>query len=393
MDNKKMPRITSKLSPYTFLQQRLQYVANHPGRNFTSIVENIPRWPNPRDLPMPGTQFLENYAPCHGLPVLVDAICQRERKKYGLALEQHNVLVTNGAIHALDLVFRHHYRPGMAVLCQAPVLTNIAQILCGCGYETVFFETHKGALDFDWLRRQAVPDKTIIYINSPHNPSGDILSEETMQSLARLAEELRILVVADMVYDSFSFVAEPVALPLLYTSIWSRVVVVNSMSKNYGYPGLRIGWIVSDSPVIAAMAGRLEQECIAVCSVAQELAQKVLNMSNQPLIERVADGRKVIEGIVADWRDISYLPPLGGIQFFIEMPVADVEAFADCLLERFDLVLTTASNYAGTAKPMGYPRPIIERALALLAEGLDQHLRSPASEAAPLSCRAGRTQF
>jgi beta-methylarginine biosynthesis bifunctional aminotransferase len=197
-----------------------------------------------------------------------------------------------------------------------------------------------------------------------------------MNQLVELAQERGIKLIVDLVYDSFTFDDVHPPSPLLYSDSWHHLYIVNSMSKNFGAPGLRIGWIISDDANIQTLAGLLERECIAVGGSAQEQAAHLIRLGNQPLVEQVQAGRLAVEQMLQAIPALRFRRPAGGTQFFVELPIEDVEAFADFMLLEYGLVLATTSNYAGLSGafvriPMGRQLETVHRALALLSAGLN----------------------
>jgi beta-methylarginine biosynthesis bifunctional aminotransferase len=371
-----MQRITTSNSPFTLLQQRLKYVSLQPERPWNVWVENVPQW----EIQPPIAQFelplVSEYAPCEGYPFLLDAIRNRENGMYGLQLEQDQILVTNGALHGLSLIFRSLYRPGAIALCQAPILGSIATILESYGYTIKYFTSHQGELDIEKLKLECTnPDVSLLYINTPHNPTGDILSQNALAQLVEMVQRKGINLVADMIYDSLTFDGAQSFTPLSATPCWKNVYTVNSMSKNYGSPGLRIGWVMSDRENIRSMAGFFEQECVAICGIAQKQAQLLLEHGNQDLVETIAKRKKYVEAKLSSFKDITYVMPRGGTQFYVEMPVDDIDLFADYMLVNYSLAITTISNYQGGKGsyiriPTVYPMETTEAAMELLAEGI-----------------------
>ncbi|MCR8645951.1 beta-methylarginine biosynthesis bifunctional aminotransferase [Paenibacillus sp. N1-5-1-14] len=371
-----MQRITTSNSPFTLLQQRLKYVSLQPERPWNVWVENVPQW----EVQPPITQFelplVSEYAPCEGYPFLLDAIRNRENGMYGLQLQQDQILVTNGALHGLSLIFRSLYRPHAIALCQAPILGSIATILKSYGYQIKYFTSRQGELDIEKLKLECTnPDVSLLYINTPHNPTGDILSQNTLAQLVEMVQRKGINLVADMIYDSLTFDGAQSFTPLSATTNWKNVYTVNSMSKNYGSPGLRIGWVMSDRENIRSMAGFFEQECVSICGIAQKQAQLLLEHGNQDLVGTIAKRKKYVEAKLSSFKDISYAMPRGGTQFYVEMPVDDIDLFADYMLVNYSLAITTISNYQGGKGsyiriPTVYPMETSEAALELLAEGI-----------------------
>lgn len=372
-----MERITHSNSPYTFLQQRLQYVQSHPGRSWTVLVENVPQWPSyPFTKEDFDQSFTTSYGPCNGYSNLIEAIASRENSAYDLQLTSDQLLVTNGALHGLSLIFRTLHQPGAIALCQGPLLASIADMLYAYGYRIVFFSTNDGEIDWEDFAQQCNKHVRLVYINSPHNPTGAICSKNTMRKLSEFTTERQITLVVDQVYDSFVFDGTPTSSPLAHNDTWSYTYTVNSMSKSFGAPGLRIGWVSSDTANIAKLGGGLERECISVCGWAQQQALRLLRLGNHSLVESVSEGAKfLVQELPSYLPNIEFSVPSGGTQFFIRLPVDDIEAFADYIMVDQGLVLTTCSNYAGLKDsfvriPMGYPIPVVKYGLSLLSESL-----------------------
>lgn len=368
-------RVTSSDHPYTLLQQRLQYASQDMERDWTIIADNVPQWPTiPLPLSAPTWENVAYYAPCTGLSSLHEAICAHEHAKYGIPIGAEHLLITNGGLYALSLLSRFLYRPGAVALCQAPMFGSLADILQASGYRLSLFSLQNNPQTIDDLRERCTPDVGLIYINTPHNPTGVICADEHMQQLVQLANECKIPLIVDMVYDSFVFDNPPLHSPLVHGSS-PYLYIVNSMSKNFGAPGLRVGWIIADTDNIRMLAGLLERDCVAVSGGAQQAACDLLVQGNQPLVEQVYTGKCMIERSLADIPGVAFAVPAGGTQFFVQLPVDDIEAFADHMLVHFGLVLTTASNYTGVTGsfiriPTGYPLATLQRALDLLATGI-----------------------
>ncbi len=369
-------RITNPESPYTFLQQRLQYIDQHPNRKFTSILENVPQWPeSPFEKLTHLISSISKYELCQGQSRLIDSILQRDNQMYGISLQQRHVLVTNGALHGLSLIFRDLYQSGSTALCQAPVLSNISWMLSDIGYKTSYFFTPEGVINFEKLREKCTKEVRVIYINTPLNPTGDVLSPDTLEQLVHFATERKIALVMDMVYDAFAFDTS-IVYPFPYSNKWDNLYVVNSMSKNYGAPGLRVGWALSDSSNISRLGARLDQESLSVCGLAQDKARQLLMMDNTPLVESVLEGKYLIEDSLSNYPYIDFTPAQGGVQSFVKLPVNDIEAFADYMLDEYGLFFATSDHYGGAQGsyiriPMGESVIVLKQALSMLKDGIE----------------------
>lgn len=365
-------RVLDPRSPFTALQQRLRYVSQFPERDWTNIVENVPRWPRPVPALVPENGCILKYAPCEGSARLVDAVATREQAIHRTSIRGDQIVITNGGMHAISLVVRSTARPGKIALVQAPVFISVAEILRDAGMELVYFSPDDERVDVEAL---APPSSIgLIYLNSPNNPTGSVLPAGTMRRLVELAQRCGAAVLLDAVYDSFTFGASPLQAPLASCE-WDRVYVVNSMSKNYGAPGLRVGWVLTSQRNALALAALLERECVAIAGPSQDCAAELIASGNAELVAEVREGREFVRAALPALRGAHFTDPAGGTQVAVQLPVDDVEAFGDYALTELGLVLATRSQYAGAAGPfirfpLGAPRDLQQRALELLATAL-----------------------
>lgn len=356
------------------LQRRLSYAAQRPGRDWTMLVENVPEWPA-GTAPLPSADSARaaalTYQSSQGLVELRAAIVKREQfVNGGPDLGTEHVVVTNGAMHAIGLVFRSLSARGYRTLvAEAPVFLGIHDAAGDAGLALRIVEPD--GWDDDWP--QDSPADEVLYLNLPANPTGQVLTEDALRLVGRAASK-DVPVVFDAVYDSFSFAPDRLPSPTALAVAQPDVFVVNSMSKNYGRPGDRIGWVVAHESSVAEIVPRLEWETVCVNSVAQHAALDVIEHGNDALVEAVRQGREHYARLVAGHPVLDVPIPPGGTQLWLGLGMADVEAFADWALET-GLVLTTSANYFPS--PQGYirfPTGIPPQRMHRAVDGLDRAL-------------------
>lgn len=358
------------------LQRRLGHADANPGHDWLNLVENVPQWPHPPGLPAApaGTPF--GYAPSQGHPALVEALVKRERTVSAAAhVDEPNVLVTAGGMHAIGLVLRDLAARGYRrALHATPVFVGVHDLMAAAGMTPRALPLTGTPGDRPLLLAQ-VDGPTVVYVNLPHNPTGAVLAPEYLPVLHDLAAHPDVFLLYDAVYDSFDFRPAPCPAPIDLAVSSQRMAVVNSASKSLGRPGERVGWVVANESVVAGLVPRLEWEIVSVNGAAQHAVAAALAAGNAPLVEAVRRGRAAFARAVAGTRLDTPLPP-GGSQLWLDLGVADVEAFADFALHRHRLVLTTSANYAPALPghirfPTGMPEGLIRRSLGALADALD----------------------
>ena len=188
---------------------------------------------------------LHQYCDTRGLPPLVDAVLERSRERSGLSHERSSVLITAGATAGLSCALGSVLAPGEEVLILAPfwpLIRGIVQSWGGDPVEVPFYDRVWDEESAVEAVRALATEKTVaLYISSPSNPTGRVLSSRILIALADLAESEDWWLLSDEVYKDFVYTGEhtPVA-PLAPT----RTLTVDSFSKAYGMAGYRVGTLV-----------------------------------------------------------------------------------------------------------------------------------------------------
>ncbi len=188
-----------------------------------------------------------------------------------------NVLVTVGASEANLLAATTLLSPGDEVLAFRPTYLQFGGMAANMGVKVKhlsLIEAEGWRLDLDQLA-QSVTNKTrVISIVNPNNPTGSILNGEEIDALVRAADRVGAWILADEVYAGTEHNDAPITQTLY--GRYDRVIAVNSMSKAYGLPGLRVGWMVGPEDVIAALWRRHEYAVVSATMLSNKLAHMAL---------------------------------------------------------------------------------------------------------------------
>jgi aspartate aminotransferase len=196
-----------------------------------------------------------HYIPNDGIPELRRALAEKLKTKNGIPdILPRDVYLTNGAMHALYVTFGTLLTDGDEVIIPDPMWTEVAENIRLAGGVPVRVSVDAGSdytYDPEDVARAITPQTKAIFVNSPHNPTGAVLSRETLEALVALAREKDLWIVSDEAYEDVLYE------PHTHTSIasvagdWAhRVISVFSFSKSHAMSGLRVGYVVTKSAVL-----------------------------------------------------------------------------------------------------------------------------------------------
>ena len=200
------------------------------------------------------------YPPGPGIPALREAIAEHQATRYGLHWDPDSqVLVTAGATEAIAATVLALAGPGDEVLTLEPFYDSYAAVIAMAG------ATHTTAplratpdgfrLDLDALASAFTPRTRLVLVNTPHNPTGTVLTRDELAAIARLAVRHDALVVTDEVYehlvlDGSDAVHVPIAtLP----GMAERTLTISSAGKTFSFTGWKIGWVTGPEPLVTAV--------------------------------------------------------------------------------------------------------------------------------------------
>ncbi|WP_425508091.1 pyridoxal phosphate-dependent aminotransferase [Streptomyces bathyalis] len=208
------------------------------------------------------------YPPGPGIPELRTAVAAHQRRWYGqLGLDpdpETEVLVTAGATEAITAALLALLEPGDEVIALEPYYDSYAAAIAMAGGTRVPVTlrpspSEGGAqgegtfrLDLDELR-DAVTDRTrLILLNTPHNPTGTVLSRDELAAIAELCVERGLLAVTDEVYEHLVYEGEHIPIAS-FPGMRERTVTISSAGKAFSFTGWKVGWVTSTPELVSAV--------------------------------------------------------------------------------------------------------------------------------------------
>ena len=196
------------------------------------------------------------YPPGPGLPALRQAIALHQRRCYGLEHDPDTeVVVTMGATEAIAAAVLGLCEPGDEVVTLEPYYDSYAATIAmaGARRRVVTLRAPDFALDADALAAAVGPQTRLILLNSPHNPTGRVLTADELAAVARICVERDILAVTDEVYEHLVYDgARHIPLATL-PGMAERTVTISSHGKTFSFTGWKVGWACGPADLIAAV--------------------------------------------------------------------------------------------------------------------------------------------
>ncbi|MGD9619603.1 MAG: pyridoxal phosphate-dependent aminotransferase [Mycolicibacterium sp.] len=204
---------------------------------------------------------VNQYPPGMGIAPLRQAIADQRRRRYGTEYDpETEVLVTVGATEAIAASVLGLVEPGSEVLLIEPFYDSYSPVIAmaGCHRRAVPLQRDgRGfAIDLDGLRRAVNPNTKALIVNSPHNPTGMVATDEELRGLAELAVSADLLVITDEVYEHLVFSDFPGGshIPLAgYPGMAERTITISSAAKMFNVTGWKIGWACGPRELIAGV--------------------------------------------------------------------------------------------------------------------------------------------
>jgi N-succinyldiaminopimelate aminotransferase len=196
------------------------------------------------------------YPPGRGVPELLEAVASHQRRFYGLDVDpQTEVLITAGATEAIAATIMALAGPGDEVIVLEPYYDSYAACiaLAGATRRTVPLRFPDYALDAEALAAAFSPRTRLLLLNSPHNPTGRVLTPDELDQVARLAVRHDVLVVTDEVYEHLVFTGHS-HLPLAtLPGMADRTITISSAGKTFSVTGWKVGWLVARPGLVDAV--------------------------------------------------------------------------------------------------------------------------------------------
>ena len=283
------------------------------------------------------------YMPSQGIPELITAV-QSYYKRYGMDFEEDDIVVTSGGSEALCFIFASILNEGDEVLLAEPFYTNYL-VFTGYFDAPVVPIPTKAEEGFHYADQEKIeklitPKTKAIIVNSPTNPTGNVLTAEEMKMILALAKKHDIYIIADEVYREFVYDGEPLSSFGQHMKGYEdHLIIVDSISKRFSACGARIGEIITKNRELQGSIMKLAQGRLSAPTLEQKGAVALYSLEadyfdgvrdeyekrRDVAIEEI----KKIEGAICQ-------KPKGAFYITIKLPIDNAEDFLVFMLTEFE---------------------------------------------------------
>ncbi len=286
------------------------------------------------------------YTESQGSPALRKEICNLYS-----SMQPENILVHAGAEEAIYLFMHAMLKENDHVIVHAPHYQSLSEVAKGIGCQIspwLAREENGWALDLDELRHLMRTTTKAVIINTPHNPTGYLMSRADFDELNKFVQEKKLILFCDEVYRESEY--DPADRLPAACDYGDHAVSLGVTSKTYGLAGLRIGWIATQNKKIYEKMASLKDYTTICNSAPSEFLSEVALRNRQKLIDRnlgiIQNNLTVIDNLFARYSSLfNWVRPKAGSMGFPKLLKGDVEKFCDDLVKKSGVLLLPGTMY------------------------------------------------
>ncbi len=325
-----------------------------------------------------------HYGPSAGLPELREAIAQHIAETRGIPVNPEEVVVTPGAKPIIFFTILALVNRGDEVIYPNPgfpIYESVINFVGGVPVPIPLREETGFGFDLALFERKVSKQTRLIIINSPQNPTGGVLEQEQIQSIAELARHWQIPVLADEIYRHFLYEGEFASIASL-AGMKAQTIILDGFSKAYAMTGWRLGYGVMPIPLAEHVTRLMVNSASCTATFVQLAGLAALQGDQSPVARMVAEFKRRRDLIVAGLNKLSGVScrsPRGAFYVFpnvsgLRQPAAEI---ADLLLNEAGVAalsgtafgqhgegylrLSYANSEANLRKALDRMRPVFER--------------------------------
>ena len=373
--SRRVQRVAATLKPQTSI----------PLEGVINLGSGTPEFPTPAHVVEAAKRALDEghttYTAWMGIPPLRQVIAEKLERENGMRVNPgREILVTNGTQEALLVILLALLDPGDEILVPSPYYDEYhrdALIAGGCLVLVPTREEDDFEVDPAEIESKITARTKALILISPNSPTGGVLSRETLEGIAELAQKHDLVVISDEIYEKFVYDNWAHTSIGSLPGMWERTITVNGFSKHYSMTGWRVGYLTGPAEFVLKMVGLKHSMTICAPSISQWAAVAALT-GPMNWWELVLDGYKERRKLwmqALDDMGLSYGTPRGAFYTFVNVTSTGMTGteFAQALLREARILVgagDSAGNNAYVRVSFNAGREILEEGLARMKQAV-----------------------
>ncbi|OGN05684.1 MAG: hypothetical protein A2831_00535 [Candidatus Yanofskybacteria bacterium RIFCSPHIGHO2_01_FULL_44_17] len=315
-----------------------------------------------------------HYVSSMGMRELREAIRFETKRINGFKPDIEQIIVAP-AISFIYFVTRCVVNPGEEVIVPDPGFASYYSAFDFIGAKCVgipLLEKNNFRMSPADIRRSITPKTRLIIINSPHNPTGAVMTQKEMLEVAKIASKNKIYLLTDEAYSKMTY-GQKHNSPAIFDKCKKNIIILNSFSKTYAMTGWRLGWAVAPEHIVKKMGLMVETLISAVPPFIQRAGIAALTGDQAFVKKSVAEYRQrrdIMVGLLNEMPGVHCLKPDGAFYVFPNITGTGMtsEEFSRFALEKAGVVLLPGTNFGRHGK--GYVRLVYASSQKNIVEGM-----------------------
>lgn len=329
-----------------------------------------PAFDTPENIKQAGARAIQenqtHYTPSPGIPALRAAVAEKTSKRSCEPFFAEDVVVMPAAKPVMFHMINALVDPGDEVIIPNPgfpIYESVVNYLGGISVPLPLLEEKDFNFSLDELKNLITPRTKLIIINSPQNPTGGVLTHETLSGIAELAIKHDLWVLSDEIYDRIIYEGEHISITS-FKGLPERTVILNGVSKTYAMTGWRLGWAVTKNRQMAQYLEQLIINDVSCTAAFTQYAGIEALMGPQNAVDMMRDTyrqrRDLLVDLVQEIPGMSCRSPKGAFYLFVNVkPILtalkiNASQFADRIMREAHVVILPGTAFGAHGE--GYIR-------------------------------------
>jgi aspartate/methionine/tyrosine aminotransferase len=327
------------------------------GRDIVHLEIGRPDFDTPEPIKNAAKRALDDgkvhYTSNYGIRQLREGISRKFADENDIRYDPSSeIIATAGATEAIFLTMLAFIDPGDEVLIPDPSWTYEPGIRVAGGTPCRYPLDPENNFrpDLDALRETITDDTVLLVLNSPHNPTGSVISEKDIRALEKLVTKHDLLLISDEIYEKILYDDTVHHSPAAHDALYNRTITVNGFSKAYSMTGWRLGYLGAPDHLIDPIIRVRQYSSTCAPSISQHAGVRALDSGlHQPLVETFADRREAVVDRIKSIPEMEAPEPAGAFYVFPTIPGgANDETFVRELLREAGVATVPGTTFGSS---------------------------------------------